>query len=269
MPFEPFLRWAGGKTWLVAHLDTILGETQVRHYHEPFLGGGAVFFNLEHTMRSYLSDANEELINAYICVRDTPEGVIRLIQTYENTEDDYYRIRELAPDDAIEKAARFIFLNQTSFNGLYRVNQNGQYNVPFGNRLLWQFDGEKIRSASQKLRNTNIRFGDFELNKFIIQRHDLVFLDPPYTVSHNHNGFIKYNQRLFSIEDQRRLSRFIDYIKHKDAYYILTNAAHQAIAEIFEKGDRRLELQRPSLIGGRQARREPVAEYVFTNIPEG
>lgn len=269
MPFEPFLRWAGGKTWLVAHLDTIIGTTQVRHYHEPFLGGGAIFFNTDHELRSYLSDANEELVNTYICVRDMPEAVIRTIQTFQNTAEDYYRIRALSSEDNAERAARFIFLNQTSYNGLYRVNQRGQYNVPFGNRQLWVFDSAKIRTASEKLHNTNIQVGDFERNKYIIQRHDLVFLDPPYTVSHNNNGFIKYNQRLFSLEDQIRLSRFIDYIKRKDAYYILTNAAHQAIAEIFDKGDRRLELQRPSLIGGRNANRAPVTEYVFTNIPEG
>lgn len=273
MAFEPFLRWAGGKTWLVAHLRDIIGTTNISHYHEPFLGGGAVFFNTEHGLRSYLSDVNEELINTYICVRDNPEAVIQIILTFNNTEEDYYRIRRLAPADDIEKAARFIFLNQTSYNGLYRVNKQGEYNVPFGDRQYWQFDAEKIRIASCKLRNTNIRSCDFEENKYRIQSHDLVFLDPPYTVSHNNNGFIKYNRNLFSLEDQRRLSNYINYVKRKDAYYIayyiLTNAAHQVIAEIFEKGDRRLDLQRPSLIGGKQAKREPVTEYVFTNIPEG
>ena len=269
MPFEPFLRWAGGKTWLVPHLQDIIGTTEVYHYHEPFLGGAAIFFNTEHSFRAYLSDTNDELINTYICVRDMPEDVIRIVQTYNNTADDYYRIRELVPDTAVAQAARFIFLNQTSYNGLFRVNQQGQYNVPFGDRRFWQFDADKIRGASQKLKKANIKCCDFEGNKYKIKRHDLIFLDPPYTVSHNNNGFIKYNRNLFSLEDQQRLSNFIDYIKRKDAYYILTNAAHQVIADIFEKGDRRFELQRASLIGGKQAKREPVTEYVFTNIPEG
>ena len=267
MAFEPFIRWAGGKSWLVPHLERLIRPVEIRHYHEPFLGGGAIFFNIDHTLRAYLSDSNEELINAYTCVRNNPEAVIEIVQGYQNIAEDYYRVRALAPNNENERAARFIFLNQTSYNGLYRVNQMGQYNVPFGDRQLWQFDPEKIRLASQRLRNTNIRTCDFEGNKYKIQAHDLVFLDPPYTVSHNQNGFIKYNRNLFSIDDQRRLSRFIDYIKRKDAYYILTNAAHQTIADIFEKGDRRLELQRASLIGGRQARRGPVAEYIFTNIP--
>ena len=268
MPFEPFLRWAGGKTWLVPYLDTIIGNFEINHYHEPFLGGGAIFFNIEHHRRAYLSDANEELINAYICVRDDPEGVIDIIQNYANTEANYYLVRNQAPVEDVPRAARFIFLNQTSYNGLYRVNQQGMYNVPYGNRVFWQFNAGKIRETSIHLRNTNIRACDFEGNKYKIKRHDLVFLDPPYTVSHNNNGFIKYNRNLFSIEDQHRLSRFVDYIRRKDAYYILTNAAHQTIAEIFEKGDRRLELQRASLIGGRNARREPVTEFVFTNLPE-
>lgn len=267
MPFEPFLRWAGGKTWLVPHLAAIIGNTEINHYHEPFLGGGAVFFNIEHQRRAYLSDENEELINAYLCVRDNPEGIVEIIENYENTEENYYLVRDLTLEESIPRAARFIFLNQTSYNGLYRVNQQGRYNVPYGNRILWHFDAEKIREASQRLRNTNIRSCDFEGNKYVIKQHDLVFLDPPYTVSHNNNGFIKYNRNLFSLDDQHRLSRFIDYVKGKDAYYILTNAAHQTIADVFEKGDHRLELQRASLIGGRNARREPVTEYVFTNLP--
>lgn len=267
MSFEPFLRWAGGKTWLVPYLDNIIGNTAINHYHEPFLGGGAIFFNINRQRRAYLSDENEELINAYLCVRDQPETVIELIQGYENTADTYYYLRGQTPKENVLRAARFIFLNQTSFNGLYRVNRQGQYNVPYGHRLFWMFDADKIREASLRLRNTSIRSCDFEDNKNKIKQHDLIFLDPPYTVSHNNNAFIKYNRNLFSLTDQHRLSRFIDYIKRKDAYYILTNAAHQTIAEIFEKGDHRLELQRPSLIGGRNARRDPVTEYVFTNLP--
>lgn len=268
MAFEPFLRWAGGKTWLITYLDGIIGNIDINHYHEPFLGGGAVFFNIKRHNRAYLSDENEELINSYLCVRDNPEAVIQLIQEYENTAEFYYYLRGQLPADNVSRAARFIFLNQTSYNGLYRVNRQGQYNVPYGNRTFWQFDAEKIWEASRRLKNTNIKSCDFEANKYSIKQHDLVFLDPPYTVSHNNNGFIKYNRNLFSLDDQYRLSRFIDYIKRKDAYYILTNAAHQTIAEIFEKGDRRLELQRASLIGGRNARREPISEYVFTNLPE-
>lgn len=267
---EPFVRWAGGKTWLIPHMPDILGDVQIEHYHEPFLGGGAIFFATEHKKKSYLSDANPHLINAYIQVRDNPEDVIEIFQELPNTENDYYRIRsEMTEANTAENAARFIYLNQTSFNGLYRVNRDGRYNVPYGFRVAWIYHADRIRSASAKLQNTRIEIGDFEINKYRIKPKDLVFLDPPYTVSHNNNGFIQYNQTLFSLDDQYRLKRFVEYIKQKGAYYILTNAAHETIRDIFlSQGDRIVELQRNSLIGGKNAAREQISEYIFTNIPE-
>lgn len=265
---KPFLRWAGGKSWLIDYFNDLIKNININHYHEPFLGGAAIFFSIETKKRSYLSDLNEELINTYITVRDTPEDVIEAINEYGNGEEEYYRIRNLELDDNIGKAARFIYLNQTSYNGIYRVSRDGKYNVPYGQRDDWTLDAEKLRIASRKLKNTNIKYGDFLCNKRNIQAGDLIFLDPPYTVSHNNNGFIEYNQKIFALDDQRRLSNFIDYIKRKDAYYILTNAAHRTIADIFEKGDRRIALDRQSLIGGKNAKREKIKEYIFTNIPE-
>lgn len=269
-PIDSFIRWAGGKTWFISYLDQLLSNLKIEHYHEPFLGSGAVFFSLLHSKRSYLSDANKQLVNAYIQVRDRPDEVIGTLLRFHNTEEDYYFVRDtLSEENTVENAARFIFLNQTSFNGIFRVNKEGKYNVPYGFRTNWLYDTDRILRASRKLQNTRIVAGDFEINKYRIKTHDLVFLDPPYTVSHNTNGFIAYNQKLFSLEDQYRLNRFIDYIRRKDAYYILTNAAHEKIAEIFEKGDRRLELCRQSLIGGKNALRQTITEFVFTNIPEG
>ena len=270
-PIEPFVRWAGGKTWLIPHLSQIIGNTHIEHYHEPFLGGAAVFFSLDHNKKSYLSDANAQLVNAYIQIRDNPDVVIDCFLQFQNTEDEYYRIRDnFVPNSLEESAAQFVYLNQTSYNGLFRVNRQGRYNVPYGFRRTWHYDTDRILEASEKLQNTRITVGDFEVNKHRIKEHDLVFLDPPYTVSHNNNGFIEYNQNLFSLEDQERLSRFIDFIKRKNAYYILTNAAHEEIRRIFTKdGDRRLELRRNSLIGGRNAARAEISEYIFTNIPEG
>lgn len=269
-PIEPFVRWAGGKTWLIPHLPQIIGNIHIEHYHEPFLGGAAVFFSLEHNKRSYLSDANEHLVNAYVQIRDNPQAVIDCFIQFQNTEDEYYRIRDkFIPTSLEESAAQFVYLNQTSYNGLFRVNRQGKYNVPYGFRKNWHYDTARILEASEKLQNTRISVGDFEVNKHRIKAHDLVFLDPPYTVSHNNNGFIEYNQNLFSLEDQERLSCFIDYIKQKNAYYILTNAAHGEIRRIFTKeGDRLLELRRNSLIGGRNAARAEISEYIFTNIPE-
>ena len=159
--------------------------------------------------------------------------------------------------------------NRQGYNEVGR-NRQGKYNVPYGFRKTWHYDIGRILEASKKLQNTHISVGDFEVNKYRIKEHDLVFLDPPYTVSHNNNGFIEYNKNLFSLLDQERLARYIDYIKAKKAYYILTNAAHEEIQRIFTKdGDRRIEMRRNSLIGGRNAIRTEISEYVFTNIPEG
>ncbi|MCI9010001.1 MAG: Dam family site-specific DNA-(adenine-N6)-methyltransferase [Clostridia bacterium] len=263
---EPFVRWAGGKTWFIPHFVDLISSIDFNHFHEPFLGGAAVYLSLEHKKKSYLSDINEELINAYSQIRDNPYQVIKILLSYENTEADYYRIRSLNLDDPIEQAARFIFLNQTSYNGLYRVNRSGDYNVPYGHRKNWHYDEKRILQVSEKLQKTSIKCGDFECNKYIIKKHDLVFLDPPYTVSHNNNGFIEYNKNLFSLSDQERLCRFIEYIKRKDAYYILTNAAHPKIKEIFGKEEQPIVYSRKSLIGGKNSKREKIDEYIFTNI---
>lgn len=263
---EPFVRWAGGKSWFIPHLTQLISVIDINHFHEPFLGGAAVFLAIEHKKKSYLSDVNEDLINAYIQIRDNPQQVIAVLLSYNNTEEDYYRIRSLNLDNPIEQAARFLYLNQTSYNGLYRVNRSGGYNVPYGFRKNWHYEENRVLQVSEKLQKANLQCGDFEINKYKIKRHDLVFLDPPYTVSHNDNGFIEYNKNLFSLDDQERLCKFIEYLKRKDAYYILTNAAHPKIKEIFGKEDQPIELMRYSLIGGKNSERKKIAEYIFTNI---
>jgi DNA adenine methylase len=159
----------------------------------------------------------------------------------------------------------FSYLNQTSFNGIYRVNLKGEYNVPYGYRTKNFLEPEKLRLVSKKLQKTNLFQSDFDNVRDNIKKRDLIFLDPPYTVSHNNNGFIKYNQKIFSLDDQKRLSSFIDFIKQKDAYFIMTNASHKIIDDIFEKGDYKIELERASLIGGSKAKRGQVTEYVFSN----
>lgn len=261
---RPFLRWAGGKSWLIKHLASIKNGTY-NNYHEAFLGGGASFFFLEPKNQSYLSDLNGELIETYQAVRDNVDLVIEKLKDFSNTEDEYYRIRSTFFENAIERAAKFIYLNHTSYNGIYRVNLKGVYNVPYGFRSKDFLDQETLIRASAKLRNTTIEKQDFYSIIDNINAGDLVFLDPPYTTSHNENGFIKYNEKIFSLDDQQRLSNMISEIKEKDAYYILTNAAHVKIDEIFEKGDKKLKLSRASLIGGLQAGRGQTYEYVFTN----
>lgn len=262
---KPFLRWAGGKNWLVKYLDKLLPKNGVNNYHEPFLGGASIFLAVNPTKRAYLSDLNKELIDTYSTLKTDPEGIIKALKTYKNTEDFYYKLRDKKYSDPTKQAARFIYLNQTSFNGIYRVNLKGKYNVPFGHRSKNFLETDKLRFISLRLKNATLFHGDFAISKRRIRKGDLIFLDPPYAVSHNDNGFIKYNQKLFSLEDQKRLSELIDFIKSKDAYYILTNAAHKTIEEIFKKGDRLLKKNRANLIGGTNAERGQTTEYIFTN----
>jgi DNA adenine methylase len=264
-----FIRWAGGKAWFVPHFKEYTTGLEFNKYFEPFLGGASVFFSLEGQHQAFLSDANEELMRAYIVVRDYPDEVVSALKLLKNKKEEYYRIRDWIPNSDIEKAVRFLYLNYTSFNGIYRVNSAGVYNVPYGFRNI-EFDYKRLWALSVKLKKAVMTSGDFEVYKERIGPKDLVFLDPPYSVSQKpaENGFIKYNAKLFSLDEQYRLSRYIDYIKECGAYYLLTNSAHETIAEIFEKGDRRVSLQRSCSIGGKNAHRGQVLEYLLTNIPK-
>lgn len=263
---KPFLRWAGGKRWFLKHVEELTKSLNFKNYHEPFVGSAAVFFHLNTNRFAYLSDLNTELIETYISVKEDVEKIIAELKKFKNTEKDYYKIRESKFKSDYKRAARFIYLNQTSFNGIYRVNLQGIYNVPFGFRNKNFFEPMNLRHVSKALEKTKICDSDFDVVRKHIKKNDLVFLDPPYTVSHNNNGFIKYNQKLFSLEDQYRLSSLINYIKEKEAFYILTNAAHHKIEEIFEKGDKKIKFKRASLIGGENAIRGRFEEVVFTNI---
>lgn len=266
---KPFLRWAGGKSWLIKELQSYI-PTSFNNYHEPFLGGGSVFIYLKSKgiikSKAYLSDKNEDLINAYNAIKNDPSFLIELLNNYENSKEFYYHLRDQKFNNEIEKAAQFIFLNRTSFNGIYRVSLNGKFNVPYGFKKYKQlFDFDNIVKINNLLQNVELKSGDFENSIEIIQQNDLIFLDPPYTVAHGKNGFIKYNQKIFAWKDQERLERFIDKIKEKQAYFILTNAAHESIENLFENIGVRNEVKRYSVIGGKSASRKKISEYIFTN----
>jgi DNA adenine methylase len=269
----PFLRWAGGKNWLTTYLKQLIKNLNYNNYHEPFVGGGAIFFSLDpqhNGHNTFLYDMNTELIVAYQTLQNKPLKVIHKLQKYKNSVDEYYSIREKESKGSITQTARFIYLNQTSYNGLYRVNKSGKYNVPYGYRKNVIFNEENLLSASRALQGTHIFNGDFTESLRYIGENDLIFLDPPYTVSHNQNGFIEYNKNLFSLNDQYRLNDYINEIKNRRAFYILTNAAHKTIRDIFRKEeDRLIVVERNSLIGGKNAKRTKIQEYLFTNIPEG
>lgn len=262
-----FIRWAGGKSWLAPFVKDLTKDLNYNNYFEPFMGGASIFFALETKNKCFLSDVNYDLINAFISVRDNVESVISYLQDYRTDADSYYRIRAHEPIDSLEKAARFYYLNATSFNGLYRVNKQGKYNVPYGKKSV-TINYARLAEASRKLANTSLQCHDFSCIKEMLSPRDFVFLDPPYAVTKGENGFLAYNPKLFSLEDQYRLAELIDYINSIGAYYVLTNAAHANIEAIFANRGRMLALERNSLIGGRKAYRGKIQEYIFTNISE-
>lgn len=264
---KPFLRWAGGKTWFLKHIDRFLPNS-INNYYEPFLGGGAVFLYLKSNNlikgKCKLSDSNEELINLYQVLKDEPNELFQLLGKQKNTEEYYYKIRKQKTEDKLVRAANFFFLNRTSFNGIYRVNKQGEYNVPFGYRTfesLYNFD--ELTEVSALLKGCEFSVRDFNEALKYPRKGDLVFLDPPYTVAHENNGFIHYNQSLFSWENQVQLSESVKLLRTKNVNFILTNALHVSIRSLYENIGKSEVLERSSTIGGLGAQRKKYREFVL------
>ena len=129
-----FIRWAGGKSWLVPYVSQLIRGLDYNNYYEPFMGGASIFFSLDIPHNGYLSDLNAELVDAFCAVRDNPQQIIEHLKEYKTDEESYYAVRATEPTEKHQKAARFLYLNATSFNGIYRVNKNGKYNVPYGKK---------------------------------------------------------------------------------------------------------------------------------------
>ena len=230
-----FIRWAGGKSWLVPFIQELIKDLKFNNYHEPFMGGASVFFSIDPQGKSFLSDMNKELVDAFCAIRDDPKRVIEYLKEYKTDEKSYYMVRDSIPNERYQCAARFLYLNTYSFNGLYRVNQQGKYNVPYGQRGNTVINYERLLMVSEKLKDVEIHYQDFDESRIYIHSRDLVFLDPPYTVSKKTNSmFVKYNSKIFSLDDQYRLAGLVDFIIDQRAYYILTNAAHEKIFRILQ-----------------------------------
>lgn len=231
----PFLKWAGGKRWLSDRIVELAKPMRGR-YIEPFLGGGAVFFALKPD-DALLSDVNVELINTYRAVRDNHEKVFSLLKAHHlaHSKEYYYQIRGYKPRCEYRKAARFIYLNRTCWNGLYRVNLNGQFNVPIGTKSAVLMPTDDWPALSTLLSSAQLICGDFENAIDQAGEGDLVFADPPYTVKHNFNGFIKYNDSLFSWSDQVRLRDAVLSAKRRGATVIVTNAHHESIKDLYKQ----------------------------------
>lgn len=261
---QPFVKWAGGKRWLTAQIGKIKPKGWTGRYFEPFVGGGALFFALQ-PKRATLSDANEELITTYLAIRNNPDAVIRSLQSYPFGKRFFYRLRGQNPRADYTIAARFLYLNRTCWNGLYRVTNQGRFNTPFGryeNPTIC--DEARIRAASKLLKRARLFAGDFETQAGKAKAGDFVYFDPPYITGHQNNGFHKYNSQLFSWADQERLAKLAIRLTEEGVHVLVSNADHDSVVRLY-KGFRYYQISRRSLIGGQMKSRGVVTEALLSN----
>lgn len=262
---KPFLKWTGGKQWLSRRLASALSwDSKLGTYHEPFLGGGSLFFALQPS-RAILSDLNSDLIATYIAVRDSVERVIEALEVLPNDLATFEAVRGSAPGDRVSRSARLLYLNRTAFNGIYRVNRNGQFNVPFGyyqNRVICH--PERLRECSRALKTATLRTAHFSDASRQVSASDFVYFDPPYVTGHNNNGFIKYNRRLFDWRAQEELAAEAHRLRELGAQVVVSNAAHDKVLELYE-GFNVIIMSRKSLIGGGIRYRGIVQEAVISS----
>lgn len=258
---RPFLRWAGSKRSLLAHIVPLLPDSFGR-YWEPFLGGGALFFLLRPSAAT-ISDSCTELIDTYREIRDNPAEILAWLADKKPDKDFYYELRKRRSIDPTQRAAEFIYLNRTCWNGLYRVNSRGEFNVPYGKpKTDVLIDEANILACSEALQTADLRALDFEEAVAECAAGDLVYFDPPYVTGHNNNGFVDYNERLFSWHDQERLAKLARDLVSRGVSVIVSNAAHPPLLALYE-GFRRLVFERNSTLASSARFRGPVREVVL------
>ncbi len=237
---KPIIKWVGGKRQLLPIIQDNLPK-KFNHYYEPFVGGGALLFSLKEE-NSTISDYNKELINVYQVIKHNLSKLIEDLQKHKNNKDYYYNIRALDREDsfknisAIKRASRFIYLNKTCFNGLYRVNKNNQFNVPYGKykNPNW-INEENLLKISKYLQDVNIIQGDFEVIKPLIKKGDFIYLDPPYIPLTSTANFTSYTDNGFDMQDHIRLKEFCDYIDSIGAFFLLSNSYTDITLELYKE----------------------------------
>jgi DNA adenine methylase len=267
-PLVPFLKWPGGKRWVAPRIAELIKPSLTGTYYEPFLGGGAVFFHIL-PQKSVLADINADLIDTYRAIRNDSDEVIRLIRRHAVTAEEYYRIRKSEPIRSCTRAARFLFLNRTAFGGMYRVNLKGKFNVPYGGgertpAMLWETD--ILKMASLALRRARLRVADFEPIIDASTAGDVVYCDPTYTVAHDNNGFVRYNERNFSWADQERLASAAFRAAGRGSTVIISNAHHDSIRNLY-RGAHFEVLSRISVVTPRIVKRRLVEELLICIDP--
>lgn len=274
----PIVKWAGGKSQLLAQFEPFFPSSFER-YLEPFVGGGAVFFHLYGRGRldgkeSILIDRLEELVNVYRVTRDQVQdlvAVLRLHEPYRNDADYYYEVRgwdrrsDYSQRTDVERAARFVFLNRTCYNGLYRVNRKGQFNVPFGRyRNPTICDANNLQVVSHSLQGVVLEVGDFCRCLEWAGPGDFVYLDPPYHPLSKTASFTSYTQASFGMKDQQRLAAVFEELNQRGCQIMLSNSYTRSIQQLYE-GHEQVQVQATRAINSKPDQRGAVPELLVMN----
>ena len=270
-PLKPFIKWAGGKTDLLPELLSAIPPT-FNTYFEPFLGGASLFFGLPtRPQQSHLSDISAELINCYTVVRDQLPELLISLSTHQHDEAYFYQLRQMdrTPDfqnlSTVERASRFIFLNKTCYNGLYRVNSKGQFNVPFGKYENPRvFTVENLTHCAQALQNTEIACCSFDAILQKVQAGDLVYCDPPYDPVSKTSSFTAYDKEGFARKMQTNLRDFCGELDSRGVQFIVSNSYTTLTLDLYRKFTIRIVKTRRA-INSKAEGRGKIAEIIVTN----
>jgi DNA adenine methylase len=240
VPLRPFIKWAGGKTRLLPNLLPYVPD-EIRTFREPFLGGGAMFFALRDRLdgNAQLSDLNEDLVLAWSAVQASSDELFELLEDYKakDSEEFFYFMRPLQPEDTLHRAARFIYLNQTSWNGLWRVNGKGVFNVPWGERPFRGIEPGRLQRLSQALGSAQIRREDFRESLERAVKGDFVYLDPPYLPKSETSKFCFYTKKRFTAPDLEELAALTRDLTDRGVSWMLSNRDNAQIRELFDHAE--------------------------------
>ena len=239
--------------------------SQIGTYYEPFLGGASLYLQALPDS-AVLADVNPRLVETYQALRDNPHALIAILSNWENNKDTYYSVREIDFPDCAHRAAQFIYLNRVCWNGLYRVNRQGKFNVPFGNHGRAVVDPHHLVKVSQALQGAVLICSDFEESVAQAKEGDFVYFDPPYTSLHSNNGFRQYNETLFSWLDQQRLSRTATSLSERGCHVVVSNADHDSILELYPKFSYK-GISRHSILAASPRFRQVTTELLLASGP--
>ena len=272
---KPFVKWAGGKRQLISVIEKQI-PSEFGTYYEPFLGGGAVFFHLlskNPDMRCKVSDLNSDLILAYITIRDKLDELLLSLKNHsrnyqKNPDSYYYGIRDSEPVNQIDKVSRLLFLNRTCFNGLYRVNSKGKFNVPLGRYSNPNIvNEENLITVSQILQSKKIQFScrDFSAVLSEAKKGDFVYFDPPYQPVSDTSNFTSYTNRDFTYSDLEKLVEISQKLSDKDCRVMLSNSNSNEVRELFSKEWRIIEVSANRAINSNSSKRTGQKELLIKN----